>query len=245
MTNGDSKKAQGQRLAQARKSAGYRSAREAALDNNWPESTYRTHEAGTRTIGQDDAERYAGRFRGQGAEVTARQILFGDEEQASESAQGHADRATIPIMGYIGAGAEIDPDYEQVPADGLDQVELPLLLPEGVIGLRVRGDSMLPKYADGVVIVVHSEQGRSTASLIGDEVAVRTYDGRRYLKVLMPGSKPHTYNLESFNARTITGVRIAWASEIIVIIPANKVRPAARPSQKRSARTAAKKELSR
>jgi phage repressor protein C with HTH and peptisase S24 domain len=149
-------------------------------------------------------------------------------------------RRTIPIMGYIGAGAKVDPDYEQVPLDGLDQVDLPLLLPDGVIGLQVRGDSMLPKYADGAVVVVHSEQGRSTTSLVGEEVAVRTYDGRRYLKVLMPGTKAHTYNLESFNARTITGVRIAWASRIIAIIPAAQVRPVVKPSQKRAAPSRAK-----
>jgi phage repressor protein C with HTH and peptisase S24 domain len=242
MKEADARKAQGRRLAQARKSAGYRSAREAALDNNWAESTYRTHEAGTRTIGLDDAERYAKRFRRQGVEITAQQILFGDDEdQNGENTPGDPSRSVFPIMGYIGAGAEIEPDYEQVPADGLDQVELPLLLSDEVIGLLVRGDSMLPKYADGTVIVVHSQQGRATTSLIGDEVAVRTYDGRRFLKVLMPGVKPHHFNLESFNARPILGVRIAWASEVIAIIPASQVRRAARPSRKSGARTATRK----
>lgn len=67
---------QGKRLKQARVDAGYRSAREAALSNHWPESTYRAHETGTRTIGQDDAERYAKRFRAAGARITARDILF-------------------------------------------------------------------------------------------------------------------------------------------------------------------------
>jgi repressor LexA len=157
-----------------------------------------------------------------------------------------APRASVPIMGYIGAGAKVDPDYEQVPEDGLDQVALPLLLPDGVIGLQVRGDSMLPKYADGTVIVVHSEQTRSTMSLVGEEVAVRTYDGQRYLKVLMPGIKAHTYNLESFNARLIIGARIAWASQIIAIIPATQVRSVARPSRKKSsARPASKKDIGR
>lgn len=70
---------QGARLRKARKSAGYRSARSAALDNRWPESTYRAHEGGTRTIGQDDAERYAKRLRFRGASVTAEHILFGSE----------------------------------------------------------------------------------------------------------------------------------------------------------------------
>lgn len=171
-------------------------------------------------------------------------------EMARESGvidDDRAFRATVPIMGYIGAGAEVDPDYEQVPIDGLDQVEVPLLLVDEVIGLQVRGDSMLPKYADGAVIIVYREQTRSTASLVGEEAAVRTYDGRRFLKLLMLGLKPHTYNLESFNARPITEVRIAWASEIVAIIPPRQVRRAARPGTKagKGAPAPAKREIRR
>jgi phage repressor protein C with HTH and peptisase S24 domain len=158
----------------------------------------------------------------------------------------HAARASVPIMGYIGAGAEIDPDYEQVPAEGLDQVEVPLLLPEEVIGLQVKGDSMLPKYTDGTVIVVHRDQTRSTASLVGEEVALRTYDGMRFLKVLMPGAKPHTFNLESFNASPILGARVAWASEIIAIIPSRQVRhKPRRPQQRKAPQPAAKRGVKR
>ena len=147
----------------------------------------------------------------------------------------HAARTGVPIMGYIGAGAEIEPDYEQVPPDGLDHVEFALALPPSAIGLQVRGDSMLPQYTEGTVIVVHREQTRSTTSMIGEEVAVRTHDGRRFLKRLMPGPKPRTYNLESFNARPIIGVRIVWASEIIAMVPARQIRPVRSRAQKRSA----------
>src|SRR5215472_1138998 len=66
------RKAQGRRLRAAREAAGFRSAREAALRYEWPESTYRAHEAGKRTIGQDDAERYAKRFKAQGAVISAK-----------------------------------------------------------------------------------------------------------------------------------------------------------------------------
>jgi len=76
------RKAQGARLLAARKTAGFRSAREAALANGWAESTYRAHESGTRTIGQDDAEKYARRFRSRGADISAQAILFGDEAGA-------------------------------------------------------------------------------------------------------------------------------------------------------------------
>lgn len=80
MSSSDSlRQQQGERLRAARLTAGFRSAREAALSNNWPESTVRAHESGTRTIGQDDAEKYARRYRLSGADVTARSILFGQD----------------------------------------------------------------------------------------------------------------------------------------------------------------------
>lgn len=65
---------QGRRLKEAR-ARFYKSAREAALDNEWPESTYRSHEGGTRTMGDDDAARYARRFK-----VRAEWIKYGGSE---------------------------------------------------------------------------------------------------------------------------------------------------------------------
>lgn len=133
-------------------------------------------------------------------------------------------RSTIPIMGYIGAGAEIDPEFEQVPENGIDQVELPFQYAGDVLGFVVRGDSMLPRYEEGTVIVVYREQARSTISLVGEIAAVRTQDNRRFLKMLKAGGKPNTFNLESFNARPIENVRIVWASEVVGTVSPRHVR---------------------
>ncbi len=148
--------------------------------------------------------------------------------------------SVIAIMGYIGAGAEIDPDFEQVPPDGLDQVALPFAVPEEMIGFQVRGDSMLPKYDDGDVVVVPREQRRATESMIGEDAAVRTADNRRFLKRIMPGSKRNTFNLESTNARTIVAARIAWASEVWVIVPAGRLRKIAKRAREGGGRSAGK-----
>jgi len=80
-TDEATRKEQGERLRAAREEAGYASARSAALANGWPESSNRAHEGGTRTIGQDDAERYARRFRQKGAKVTGQSILYGAEPE--------------------------------------------------------------------------------------------------------------------------------------------------------------------
>jgi repressor LexA len=83
---------------------------------------------------------------------------------------------------------------------------------------------MLPTYDADTVVVVYRDKGIATTSLLGEVAAILTADGKRYLKRLMPGPKPHLFTLESLNARPIVGVRISWASEIVAIIPARQVR---------------------
>lgn len=241
MNDRDIRRAQGVRLAAARGAAGYRSAREAALANGWPESSYRAHETGRRTIGQDDAERYARRFRARGAAITAREILFGDETPAGPASA--IERNWLAIMGYVGAGDVVEPDYEQVPFDGLEQVELPYPIADDLIGFQVRGISMMPKYDDGEIIVVTRDQPTSTDSMIGDVAVVRTHDGHRLVKRIMPGPRPHTFNLESFNAPTIVGARIAWASPVRLVVA--NVGLGRRMAPRRSAHRGAGKERSR
>lgn len=78
MTEEEIRHQQGERLAAVRLAAGFRSARAAALHCRWPESSYRAHEAGARTIGRDDADRYIRKFRSLGAKgFSSQYILFG------------------------------------------------------------------------------------------------------------------------------------------------------------------------
>lgn len=78
------RKEQGARLAAVRQAAGFMSARDAALSCRWPESTYRAHENGSRTIGFDDAAKYVARFRVEGAKgFSAKWVLFGSDEEES------------------------------------------------------------------------------------------------------------------------------------------------------------------
>lgn len=75
---------QGARLRTVRMAAGFPSARSAALAAGWPESTYRSHEAGTRTIDPRDAQRYVTWFKYAGAKdpkFNGRWIIYGDEDE--------------------------------------------------------------------------------------------------------------------------------------------------------------------
>ncbi|WP_051903704.1 MULTISPECIES: XRE family transcriptional regulator [Neorhizobium] len=132
---------------------------------------------------------------------------------------------TVPLMGYIGAGAEIMPDFEQVPPEGLDQIQVPFPLPDEMIALEVRGDSMLPVYKDGHVIVVYRDQKKPITSFYGEDAAVRTTDGRRFLKTIVKGS-PVT--LMSFNAAPIENVGLEWIGEIFAVLPRSQLRKTSR-----------------
>lgn len=132
----------------------------------------------------------------------------------------------VPIMGYLGAGAEVEPDYEQIPPEGLEQVTIPFALPDDMIAFRVKGDSMLPQFKDDTIVVVFREQRRAIESFYGEEAAVRTRDGRRFIKTIFRGERG--VNLISWNAQPIENVQLEWIGEIFAVIPPSTFRRAMR-----------------
>src|SRR3974390_1579596 len=136
---------------------------------------------------------------------------------------------SVPIMGRGGPGAVIEPENEQVPPEGLGEVQLPFPISEETVAFEVAGDSMLPKYENGDVIVVYRDQRHPVSSFYGEEAAVRLKTGERYLKTIERGKSPTVVNLTSFNAKPINGVKLEWIGEICVTLPRGQVeRPRAK-----------------
>jgi repressor LexA len=143
----------------------------------------------------------------------------------------------VPVMGYVGAGAHVEPEFEQVPEDGLDKIVLPFAVPREIIAFVIRGESMRPAYRDGDAILVWREQRFPTEHFVGEEAAVRTADGRRFLKEIQKG-EGRSFNLYSHNDVLIQGVRIAWVGEIYLIVKAGQIRRLERSARAASARRA-------
>lgn len=137
-----------------------------------------------------------------------------------------------PLMGRVGAGAMIEVEFEQAPPEGYDTVELPFSFPDPILAFEIIGDSMFPAYEPGEIIICLRDQVRATDRYLGERVVVRLSTGERYLKRLARGFSKGTYNLESWNARTIENVRIEWVGEIVATVFPSAVRRIERRHQR-------------
>jgi phage repressor protein C with HTH and peptisase S24 domain len=124
-------------------------------------------------------------------------------------------RPAVPLLGLAQAGAGGFFDSAGHPVgQGWDEVQLPAPNDEGTYALEVSGDSMLPLYRDGdLVIVSPTEQVRR-----GDRVVVRTRQGEVMIKVLARQTA-RTIELHSVNPdyppRVLPAAEVEWMARII------------------------------
>lgn len=127
---------------------------------------------------------------------------------------------TIPLVGYVGAGAEVFAIDDHAKGDGLEQVECPWDgLSPSTVAVRVKGDSMMPAYFDGDLIF-YEQQYTDFTHLLGKECVVALADGRKFIKQLRRTQSGQWY-LHSHNAEPILGVQIEWAARVRLIARAD------------------------
>lgn len=101
--------------------------------------------------------------------------------KAPAAARQFARVPAIPLLGFAQAGAGGYFDDAGFPAgQGWETVDFPASSSEGSYALKVQGESMLPLYRDGDVLIV--EPGAPLRR--GDRVVVRTVGGEVMAKVL-------------------------------------------------------------
>ncbi|MGO6968137.1 S24 family peptidase [Rhizobium leguminosarum] len=140
------------------------------------------------------------------------------EQQARQQENAFQSQGgSIPLLGFAQAGAGGFFDDGGFPAgQGWDVVEFPAAPSQkaGVYALEVQGESMMPLYRDGDVLIV--EPGAQVRR--NDRVVVRTNEGEVMAKVLLRQS-PRSIELLSLNPehpnRTLELSDVAWIARII------------------------------
>lgn len=130
----------------------------------------------------------------------------------------------VPVLGYVGAGAEVFPIDDHALGSSLEEVECPIgYTPENIVALRVRGDSMEPQMEDGWLIFYRrlDNGGGVPPECIGELCVIQLENDGLLVKKIRNGSKPGHYHLVSKNPNRepIIDAQVLWASRVIDIRP--------------------------
>lgn len=124
--------------------------------------------------------------------------------------------STVPLIGMAqaGAGRVFTEDGMPTGGPGWEEIEFPDLPNERVFALEVSGDSMLPLYRDGDILIVSPTAGVRK----GDRVVVRTTAGEVTAKELKRRTAK-SIELRSLNPdhpdRVIPMADVAWLARVM------------------------------
>ena len=122
-----------------------------------------------------------------------------------------SENQNVAVAGFVGAGQVVIPFDDHPLGEGLETVTVPAGL-GNVVAAIVEGDSMLPRYESGDVILYRKNGNLS--DLLGQECIVALPDGRVYLKKLERGSQEDVYTLISHNASPMHDEEVEWAARV-------------------------------
>ncbi|MCO5070937.1 MAG: helix-turn-helix transcriptional regulator [Rhizobiaceae bacterium] len=123
--------------------------------------------------------------------------------------------AAVPMIGFAqaGAGGFFD-DAGFQPGDGFELVDVPENAGEGAFALGVQGDSMLPLYRKGDILIVKPDATLRR----GDRVVVKTVKGEVMAKVLEKRTTK-AIDLKSLNPehpdRHLAVADVEWMARIL------------------------------
>lgn len=193
------------RLKKARAEAGFSGPTDAARAMGVPPPTYLGHENGTTGLRRDAAIRYAAFFR-----VSLDWLLTGKG--------GTRRKPLAPVVGEVGAGAEVFPFDDFPQGGGIEMVDAP---PgeDGCVAVKIKGDSQYPLQEGWLIFYRRLDSGVDERNCLGKLCVVKINDGATMLKTLRRGTSKHHYRLESWNAPPREDVVLEWASPVLDIRP--------------------------
>lgn len=134
---------------------------------------------------------------------------------------GHSSPAlkSVPLFGYVGAGAKVYP-FED--CDPVDYVELPYRSTDEIGALIVHGESMFPAYWEGDIVFFQKEDYDDPKRHLFEECIVFTENEELYIKQVHPGSTSGTYTLVSYNAPPIVDTALKWVAPVFLVDRRNR-----------------------
>ena len=123
----------------------------------------------------------------------------------------------INVVGYIGAGAEFYAIDDHAKGAGIDTIDSPPGCPPNAVAVQVRGESMMPVYFDGDILI-YSDRRNDIDTFINTRCVVGLADGRVLVKIVRRGQEG-LYTLSSFNSGLIEDVAIDWCAKIEWVQP--------------------------
>lgn len=189
------------RLRQARERAGFESASAASRRFGWTHSTYASHENGQTPVPVKAAEKYAKAFR-----VSPAWILTGEAGPV---------RKTVPLVGYVAAGAVTRFFDDQ---GEIDEVDAPDGSTSDTVAVEIRGDS-LGSIFDRWLVFYDEVRSPITNDLIGKLCVVGLADGRIMVKKVQRSKTQGYYHLLSNTEEPILDAVIDWAAKVKNMVP--------------------------
>ncbi|MGE3247802.1 MAG: S24 family peptidase [Beijerinckiaceae bacterium] len=138
-----------------------------------------------------------------------------DEFMALISAKKGEARSNVPLIGLAQAGAGGFFDDAGFPTgSGWEEIAFPNVVDENAYALEISGDSMLPLFRDGDIVIVSP----NASVRRGDRVVVKTRDGEILAKELKRQTAK-TIELQSLNPdhddRTFDMKDVDWVARIV------------------------------
>lgn len=198
-----------ERLQEARKKAGYADAPAAAAAMGIPQATYFGHENGNRGLARA-ASRYA-RFYN----VSLDWLVDGKGAMKAGEATPSEGQATVPLVGYVGAGASAHFFGEQ---QTLGDVTAPQWATEKTVAVEIRGDS-LGSFFDHWLVFYDDVHRPMVPELVGKLCIVGLPDGRILIKKVQRSRTRGRYHLLSQNEDPILDVEIDWVARVRSMSP--------------------------
>lgn len=142
-----------------------------------------------------------------------------------------AEPRLVPIVGTVGAGAEVFPidDYPLVqperlaehvyPADGMEYAEAPPTGPlRDMVALRITGDSMHP-IKEGWLVYYNNRIEGNCDQYLNELCVVKVRNGPVLVKELKRGYSIGRYNLFSHNAEIMEDRELEWCAKVQFLRP--------------------------